>query len=147
VSSKLEAILTAIKNEIVALSTGYSESKYIYDLAANNNKTSKKVYAVRQLDATSSVQTNLAWTVDQEISIELSQIFGNKNDSDAVLNTVIQSMNTDIETIGKQLFKKRLGLSYVLGVLNLDVDSPLINNEDSIVTINFRATVRYRMEY
>jgi hypothetical protein len=145
-TSKVGLIIAAFKTEITAVTTGYTESKYVYDFTANNAKTSKKIYAVRPAESADSMGANREITLDQTIEVLLSDVFANKGDTDAALQAVIEAINVDIDAINIRLFQRRLNLSWVLVISSIDISAPLIDNNNNNVTLTAKYTVKYKME-
>jgi hypothetical protein len=142
----VQEIVDAIEINIQALLPTYKKASFVYDLSLNNRKQSKKVYAITPQSASNVSGSTLTVTLDQTFDVTLSDTYSPKNDSDINLQDKVLEIHSDIETVYKELFQRRLGLAKVLVVQVVDISSPEIDNDNNTVSLTASFSVKYRKE-
>lgn len=142
----VQEIVDAIEINIQALLPTYKKASFVYDLGLNNRKQSKKIYAITPQSASNVSGSTLTVTLDQTFDVTLSDTYSPKNDSDISLQDKVLEIHSDIETIYKELFQRRLGLAKVLVVQVVDISSPEVDNDNNTVAITASFSVKYRKE-
>ena len=123
-----------------------SESKYIWSIDANSYRTNKNIFCVRPGSAINVLGTNRTVTLDQSFEILLSTEFKNKADNDTSLDDAIFALYEDHEKLYPLMFQRNFNIPRVLVVNQVELDAPDIDNDNNIVSITARFTVKYRTE-
>lgn len=144
----VDDIVNAIEGEITTLLPSYKKAAFVYDLARNNRKQSKKIYAIVPDSATSVTGTVQAITLDHNFNVTLSDIYKPSGDTDTDLQDKVLAIHTDIETLYKELFQRRLGLPSVrvLVVQIVDIAAPEVDQDNNFVSITATFNIKYRKE-
>jgi hypothetical protein len=144
----VQDILTALEAKVASLLPTYKKSPFNYELEKNNRKGAKKIYAIRVEAGASSTGVLQSVTIDQNFEVILSDIYQPKNDNDKDLESKILSIHTDIETIYKDVYQKRLDLTSakVLLVEVVDLSKPEIDLDNSSISIIATFKIRYRTQ-
>ena len=139
----VSSILTSLEAQIATtLGAGWSELEYIYDLTANNSKTTDDRYGVGVLSGASVEGTTKSVTVDFDFFVVLTKNFVNRS-SDEKQRTLLSEIYDEFETINQTIFQKKLNNANILLVSGLSYDEPEVIDSNGIaVKVNF--TIKYR---
>lgn len=142
----VQDILVALETKVSSLLPSYKKSKFTYSIESNNRISAKKIYAIRTSSGSSVTGVTLSATFDQGFEVILSDIYQPKNDNDIDLVDKITQLHTDIETLYRDLYQRRLDLTsaQVLLVQLVDISVPEIDNDNDSVNITATFTVKYR---
>ena len=144
----VQEILEALDSKVSTILPDYKKSKFNYFLDRNNRLSSKKIYAIRPDTGKSTVGTTLSATFDQNFEVILSDIYQDKNDSDADLTAKIISLHSDVEKLYLELYQRRLDLpsAMVLVVQLVDLSSPELDTDNNTVNIVGTFSIKYRSQ-
>lgn len=142
----VQDILVALETKVSSLLPTYKKSKFTYSIESNNRISAKKIYAIRTSSGSSVTGVTLSATFDQGFEVILSDIYQPKNDNDIDLVDKITQLHTDVETLYRDLYQRRLDLTsaQVLLVQLVDISVPEIDNDNDSVNITATFTVKYR---
>lgn len=142
----VQEIKTSIAGTIVGLFPTKTESKYVWDLARNQNQKNANLYAIRpgEIFRVPGVTKNV--TVDQTFSVILSTSYNDSPSNDQDLQDKIFDLFDNVTDLWGEIFRSKCGNARVLVVSDFESDRPEINDKDRVVSIETRFTVKYRME-
>lgn len=144
--SLVEEIITELSDQLEALLPAYTEAKYRYNLELNSGRHNTDRYTIRPRAAGTVTGTNRTVTIDHDFEVVLMTNFTNVSDCDDNLNTQILHLYEGHETLYKAFFERNLDIARVIVVSEIDIDSPLIDNENSIVSLVATYKIKYRTE-
>lgn len=139
-------IIDAIENVITTNLVGYQKSQYIWDTTKNSENRNEKFYAVRSGSASFISGTCRTITLEQSFEVELGDSYKNKRDKDSDANDKIMELYQSHETIYRALMRDNFNIGRVQVVNNLDIDTPLVDNDNKVCKIVATYTIRYRTE-
>jgi hypothetical protein len=140
------SITDELKSQISTLLPTRKESAFRWSLEQNTSKGNKEVFALRPGSASTVSGTNRTITFDQDFTLILSNEFKNKGDNDAALDAAIQAIYQDLQTVYVEIYLRKLNIARVLVVQSITIDEPSIDNDNNIVNISLRFSVKYRTE-
>lgn len=145
-SSYVKQISDAIEAKLAVLLTSFTKAPYVWDLSANNVKTSKNAFRVVPGDASSVEGSLRTITMNQKFTVFLTTNFINKDSCDLVLQAAIESLYESLELVTNEAMQRRFAIARIMNVASVELSAPEIDRENNTVTIGATYSVFYRME-
>lgn len=143
--SIVEQIKTAIESYISSNLPEFAKAPYNWTVDLNSY-SKKRYFAVRTGAATFVNGTCRTITIDQSFEIELSASYNNRGDTENDADSKIMELYAAHETIYRNIMRDNFNIGRVQVVSALDIDAPLVDNENKACRILATYTIKYRTE-
>jgi hypothetical protein len=139
----VEQITNAIEAKIVTLVTNSVKLSHTIEIDKNNFQRNKNRHGVRPLSAANPININGCVVLEQPFQVILTEGYINRGGNDSKQETARDLLYNRIDTVMKDLLQSKIGLSFVVNVGFISLNSPEYLEEDSIAILRGDFTLLY----
>lgn len=144
-SSTVSSVMTALLSTIAtAVGTGWQELVHVQDLSKLNERTAKKGYGMRPMDATAVETPIRSYTLDHAFEIVLTDTLA-RVENDEEYRAVLATLYDKADEVFKRIILTKLGLpSLVVNVTGPSISQPEIGPKKIFIALRMRVLVKHR---